>query len=149
VTDLVRERRQIEQILDQVNEGILLIDREGIVKFANRRAFLWLGFQRFFKDRSLIVDLVEEPLVKRFVLECLKRPEEAVSDQFEVLTPREMSLHLHWIPLSSEESTEILIRIENVTREVARGEEEAQAQAREEDAAPGKISAGDWVPRAA
>ena len=54
VSGLVRERKEIDEILDQVNEGILLLDSGGIVKFANRAAFLWLGFQRFLKGRSAI-----------------------------------------------------------------------------------------------
>ena len=126
VSGLVRERKEIEQILDQVNEGILLLDHEGIVKLASRRAFLWLGFQRFFKGRSHIEELVEEPLVKRFILDRLKRPEEPVSDEFQVLLPREMSLRIHWTPLEVEDELEILLRIEDLTLERNRNEEEAR-----------------------
>lgn len=126
VSALVRERKEVEQILDQVNEGILLLDHQGIVKFANRRAFLWLGFQRFFKGRSHLEELIEEPLLKRFILDRLKRPEEPASEEFQVLVPREMSLRIHWTPLEFEDRQEVLLRIEDLTRERNRGEEEAQ-----------------------
>jgi signal transduction histidine kinase len=128
VAGLVQGRKEIEEILDQVNEGLLLLHRDGIVKFANRRAFLWLGFQRFFKDRSRIEGLVEEPLLRRFILDHLKRPEEGASEEFEVLTPREMSLRVHWTPLDIGEERNILLRIENHTPERDRREEEAQTQ---------------------
>lgn len=128
VESLVRERKQIEEALDRVNEGVLLLDQGGIVKFANRRAFLWLGFERFFKDRTPIADLVEEPLVKRFILDRLKQPREAASDEFEVLVPREMSLKVHWTPLEADNAKDILLRIENTTDEKNRTRDEAQAQ---------------------
>jgi len=128
VSGLVRERKEIEQILDQVNEGILLLDRDGIMKFANRQAFLWLGFQRFFKGRSAIDELVEEPLVRRFILDRLKRPEEPASEEFQVLIPREMFLRIHWSPLKIEDGSEVLVRIEDLTQERDRNAEEAQVR---------------------
>lgn len=126
VSDLVRERKLIGEILDQVNEGVLLLDPEGIVKLANRRAFLWLGFQRFFEDRSPIAELILDPLLKRFILERLKRPEETVSDEFQVLLPREMSLRIHWTPLEIDGDLKILVRIEDLTQASIRNEEEVQ-----------------------
>lgn len=128
VSDLVRERKEIEQVLDQTNEGILLLDHNGIVKFVNRRGFLWLGFQRFLKGRSRIEELVEEPLVRQFILDRLKRPEEPASEEFRVLTPREMFLRVHWSPLDTEEGAEILLRIEDLTEERSRSVEEAQVR---------------------
>jgi len=127
VAGLLQERKRAGQILDQVNEGIVLLDREGIVKFSNRRAFLWLGFPRFFKNRSALLDLAADPLLKEFILERLKKPGQSAAEDFRVLTPREMSLRLHWIPLD-EDKTEILLRIENVTEEKNRNEEEARIQ---------------------
>ena len=128
VASLVQERKRTEQALNEIDEGILIVDREGIVQYANRRAFLWLGFERFLKDRSTIKDLVKEPAVREFLLDCLKRPEESQGVTLEVLLPREMSLRIHWTPLEEEAGREILIRIENVTPQTDRDEEEAQAK---------------------
>lgn len=123
VADLIRSRKEAEAILDQINEGILLLTLDGTVKWANRRAFLWLGFQRYLKDRSLIQDLVEEPTVRRFLLDRLKRPNEMASEEFEVLFPRERSLRIHWIPLETNDEKRILLQIENITQEKCRDEE--------------------------
>lgn len=128
LTALVREREEAERILDEINEGIFLLDSKGIVKFANRRAHLWLGFERFLKDRSHITELAEEPLVRQFILERLKQPDESISRELEVLIPRERALRFHWIPFDGENGGEILIRIENITQEKGRDREEDQIQ---------------------
>lgn len=128
LTGVVREREEAERVLDEINEGILLLDLKGVVKFANRRAYLWLGFERFFKGRSNIAELVEESLTKQFILERLRRPGETISREIEVLVPREMVLRFHWIPLNWENEGQILIRIENITQEKGGGREEDRIQ---------------------
>ena len=128
VETLVHERKKIEQILDEVDEGVILLTREGGVRFANRRAFLWLGFQRILKDRSRIEELVAEPSVREFVTSCLKQPLENSSGEFRVLSPRAMFLRLHWSLLESEGEKEILVRIEDLSREKSVHDEEARLQ---------------------
>jgi signal transduction histidine kinase len=126
VAGLVRDKQEMESILDHVNEGILLVDREGLVRYANRRAFLWLGFQRFLKDRSPLLNLAEDPIVMRFVKDCLKNQDLASTEEVEVLIPREMPLRLHWIPLEGEAAGTILLRVENLGQEKTRADEEAR-----------------------
>lgn len=128
LANLAQERKRMEQVLDQIEEGILVLDSKGIVKFSNRRAYSWLGFPRFLKDRSHIEGLVEEPVVQRFIRDRLKSPHESVAQEFEVLAPRELFLRIHWIPLNGANGREILVRIENLTSERNRGEEDARAQ---------------------
>ncbi len=126
VGGLVRGRREAEEILDHIDEGVILLDREGFVRYANRRAFLTLGFQRFLKERSQIVELTEDPAIKKFLRECLKEPSRTVTGELEVLEPREMSLRLHWIPLEVEGKEAVLVRAENLTQEKAKSDEEAR-----------------------
>lgn len=128
VCGLVRERKKLEELLDEINEGIVLLTLEGAVRFANRRAHLWLGFQRFLKDRSKIEELVEEPLVKDFIMECLKKPMDSAHVEVRVLTPREMYLRIHSIPFETEGETEILLKVENLTQDQRVMEEEARLQ---------------------
>lgn len=127
VSGLIREKELNSEILDRIDEGIVLLSRNGVVKFANRRAFLWLGFQRLFGDRSQIKDLIEDLQIKAFIQDCLKQPDQASSYEFEVLSPRELVLRVHWVPLPVDEERFILLRIENLTRERTHGEETAQA----------------------
>ena len=128
VCGLIREQKKLEGLLDEINEGIMLLTPEGTVRFANRRAHLSLGFQRFLKDRSKIEDLVEEPLVKDFITECLKKPEDSAHIEDRVLIPREMYLRIHWVPIETEGETEILLRVENLTQNQRVVDEEARLQ---------------------
>ncbi len=129
LTGLVQERKKLERILDEINEGVLLLaPEEGIVKLANRQAFLWLGFQRLFKNRSRVEELAADSAVKEFLLECLKRPFEAASVKTRVLVPREMFLGLLWLPFESEKEREVILRIENLTDEKKLRDEEIRMQ---------------------
>lgn len=125
VSGLVRTKQELEQVFDLVHEGLLLLDARGTVKLANRRAFLWLGFQRYAPNRSRVEELVEEQLVKHFLHERLEKPKEMASEEFEVLTPREMVLRIHWVPLEAVDDNLFLVRIENVTPEKAEQDEAA------------------------
>ena len=126
VVGLAGEKKEMERVLDQINEAILLIDASGNVRYANRNAFLWLGFQRFLKGRSKIGDLIQEPLVKDFVLSCLKEPDQRLSEDFQLLTPRSMHIRFHWIPLEGVEENITLLRMEDLTRDKSHGEEESR-----------------------
>ena len=128
IAELVRERREAEEALDQISEGILVLDSQGTVRWANRRAFLLLGFERIFKGRSTVAELVREPIVKNFMLSQLKNPDENASEEFNVLFPRPLFLRIHWTPFKREEERAVLLRIENITHQRDRSEEEGQIQ---------------------
>lgn len=123
---LLNEKRLTDQILDQMNEGILLLDVEGVVKYANRQAFLWLGFERYIQDRTPVSKLIKEPEVLAFVERLLRHPEEPTSQEFNVLLPRPLTLRIYWTPLEIPGGERILVRIENITHESQRSEEEAK-----------------------
>lgn len=128
VTGLVREKKENEQILDHIGEGVLLLTREGVVRYANRNAFLWLGFSRLMEGRSRIEELVKGPSLQHFILNRLRKAHQQVTEEFQVLTPREMELRIHWIPLEVDEEKWVLIRIENLSQTQGRFEEDARFQ---------------------
>lgn len=128
VTGFVREKKETEQMLDHMGEGILLLNREGVVRYANRNAFLWLGFSRLMKGRSRIEDLVKEPPLRHFILNRLRRAHHQATEEFQVLTPREMDLRLHWIPIEADEEKLVIIRIENLSQTKGSFEEDARLQ---------------------
>ncbi len=128
LSGLLWERKQDEEILDRINEGILILEPHGALKYANRNAFLWLGFQRFFKGRTPLAELVEEPSVHQFILDCLKHPAEESVSEFRTLSPREIYIRIHWIPLTLDEEKWILVRVINLTEQKSRSEEEARLQ---------------------
>lgn len=125
ISGLVQAKKESEQVFDHTGEGILILE-EGVVRYANRNAFLWLGFDRLIKGRSRIEDLIQEPLVKQFVLKRLRTPAERASEEFQMLTPREIEVRLHWIPLEGEDEKRVLLRIESLTRERSRFDEDAR-----------------------
>lgn len=128
LTGLVQQQKKLERILDEINEGVLVLNSEGIVKLANRQAFLWWGFQRLFKNRSRVDELASDPIVKDFLQECLKRPFEASTAKIHVLSPREMFLGFLWLPFEFENEKEIILRIENLTDEKKLQDEETRIQ---------------------
>ena len=128
IAGLVRERREAEEALDQISEGILILDSRGTVRWANRRAFLLLGFERIFKGRSAAAELLGEPNIKNFILSQLKTPDKNASEEFNVLFPRPLFLRIHWMPLDFEDERGVLVRIENLTHQRDRSEEEGQIQ---------------------
>ena len=128
ISALVSDRQKMERVLDEVGQGVILLSPEGAVKFANRSALLWLGFGRVPKDHFQIGELAADPLVREFIAKCLKKPFENASSEFRVLSPREMFLRLHWVPLPTEEEDEILLKIENLTQDRNVHDEEARFQ---------------------
>ena len=128
VTGLLCEKKQGEEILDRIEEGVLLLEPQGLLRYANRNAFLWLGFPRFFKRRTRIEELVEEPSIRQFFLECLKHPLNGVVDEFRLLAPREIYMRVHWMPLELDEEKLVLVRLVNLTEEKNRSEEEARLE---------------------
>jgi len=128
VASLLCEKKQGEEILDRIEEGVLLLELQGLICYANRNAFLWLGFQRFFKGRTRLEELVEEPSIRQFFLECLKHPLNGVVDEFRLLSPREIYIRIHWMPLELDEEKLVLVRLVNLTEEKNRGEEEARLE---------------------
>lgn len=125
---LCRNKRRLEEILDRIEEGLILIDQKGIVQWANRRAFFYLGFPSYSGGRTRLVDLVDEPPLKEFFSSSLRQSAVSMTEEFCVLQPREMSLRLHWIPLESNGENEVLIKIENTTQERWKKEEQARAE---------------------
>ena len=128
VSGLLCEKKRGEEILDRIDEAVLLLESNGLIRYANRNAFLWLGFQRFFKGRTRIEELVEDPSLRQFFLERLKYPLGSVVDEFRLLSPREIYLRIHWTPLELEEEKFVLVRFVNLTEEKNRSEEEARLE---------------------
>lgn len=114
---LVGEAERFEQVLNEVDEGIILLDAQGTIIWTNRRALEYLGRQRLLRGRSRITELVEEAKVRAFLQLRLRTPRMAACEDFEVLIPRERTLRIRWQPLDVTPRQEILVRIEDVTPE--------------------------------
>ena len=122
------ERGQFEEALNQINEGVALLDRQGIILWVNRQAAMWLGLEKNFKERSSILETVDEPLIRKFLSDRLKSPEFSASEEIDILVPREMSLRLHWSLLELTDLEEALLRLEDISAEKDRNEEGDRAQ---------------------
>jgi signal transduction histidine kinase len=103
-------------------------DRTGKVKHANRRSFAWIGFERYFKNRTSLIELVKDGALRQFVQEALKRPAESASQEMRVLAPRPMLFRVYWTPFEDESQALALLRIEDITSEREETEELAKNQ---------------------
>lgn len=122
------EREQFEGALNQISEGVALVDQQGKILWVNRRAALWLALRRSFREGSPILELAGDPLIQRFLDDRLKSPEFAASEELDVLTPREMTLRLHWNPLDLTNAKGALLRLEDISAEKGRKEGEDRTQ---------------------
>ena len=127
-TGLLQDKQRLEEALDRTEEGLILIDLRGTVLWANRRAFFYLGFPSYSMEKTRLVDLVNEPFLKEFFSNSLQQSAVSITEEFNVLHPREMSLRLNWIPLEPKGQKVILLKIENITEERGKGEEQARAE---------------------
>lgn len=125
---LSHERGQFEETLNQINEGVVLLDAQGKMLWVNRRAALWLSLKEDARESSSILKLVNEPSIQRFLSDRLKMPRLAASEVIDVLTPREMSLRLHWGPLDLSNMKCTLLRLDDISAEKGREEEGNRTQ---------------------
>ena len=125
---LSRQREQFEETLNQINEGVVLLDAQGEMLWVNRRAAQWLCLKEGARESSSILKWVNEPSIQRFLADRLRMPRFAASEEIDVLTPREMSLRLHWSPLDLSNMKCALLRLDDISGEKGRTEEGDRTQ---------------------
>src|SRR3989338_7621745 len=113
--DLVRENTLYDEILEHLKEGVILVNPEGHIDYANRQASLWLALPSVFGNKDRIQDLVTEREVAQFIAGHLENLKEGAVGDFPVLFPREINLRVFLIPLENKQAgKKILILILNI-----------------------------------
>ena len=117
VLGLARENAVYEEILQDLKEGVLIVTREGRIRFANRQASTWLGVESFRRDQTFLRDAVHDSGLARFLEKNIDALKERRVDDLEILAPREMHLRIFMTPLESSSDEEILITLMPVAEE--------------------------------
>lgn len=112
VEDMVEENALYQEILENLEEGVLVIDSKGRLRAMNRQAALWLGITPPAGQNARLSDLLPETDLSRFILRHLDSLNERKVGTFEILSPRELSIQVSLIPLSDASET-ILILLSN------------------------------------
>jgi len=125
VVRLMREKGSLEDVFEALREGVLILDREGVVTFLNRAACGFFGL-----DREEAVGQKLDTLVRGLEWESLTRPgRPSVSRDLEVFYPENRYLNFYLAPLAedvggSEEILGYVMLVRDIT-ETRRETEEA------------------------
>jgi signal transduction histidine kinase len=100
---LAKERRLLETVFNAVREGIVLVNRQGIMDYANKAAFDLLGIQ----DKDLghlllwkaVPDLIPVLPVGFFEKQANQELRSAISREFELRYPMHRHIRLYGTPL--------------------------------------------------
>ncbi len=126
--DMVRENTLYDEIFDHLKEGVVLVNPQGQMDYANRQASLWLALPGAFASKDRIQDLITEREIAKFIASHLENLKEGVVGDFPVLFPREINLRVFLTPLENKQTgKKILILLLNIP---------AGAQADEKDKPP-------------
>ncbi len=112
--DQVKTRLTLETIFQEIHEGVMIMNRDGNISFANPLALTWLGLSKTIKAR-LNVHQVADPELSRFLDQHRKNLKERTTADFHVLIPRENDLRVFLIPF--EEGENILVLLTNLVNE--------------------------------
>ncbi len=97
VMRLVKEKGFLENVFEALREGVLILDPEGNVTFANHAGIGLFGF-----NESSFVGQNIEQLVRGFDWKSLAHPERVVSRDMEIFYPENRFLNFYLSPISSE-----------------------------------------------
>lgn len=128
VTRLVKEKGFLENVFEALREGVLILDPEGNVTFANQAGLSLFGFnENNFQGQKI------NTLVRGFDWESLARPDRVVSRDMEIFYPENRFLNFYLSPISGEITGEadhigyvMLVRDETESRKHAAAELESE-----------------------
>ncbi len=120
VLGLAGSNAAYEEILDNLEEGVLITDAHGFCKFANARVSEWLDIPRKGYENRKLSDLISDPGLMRFIGDDLSSIREKKIGYLDLISPREMNLCVIMTPLDHSPSKDILILLSDSERENSR-----------------------------
>lgn len=114
ITGLAETRSRLETILNEIHEGVMLMDPEGGIYFANLSAVSWLGLPKTQSDSYQTGQIADHELM-RYINRSRQGLKERTTADFRILIPREMHLRVFLIPM--EQEGHLLILLLNLTTE--------------------------------
>lgn len=120
---LAEERSVYEEILQELNEGVLILNAKGQVRFLNRQAAIWLDLQPEAVQHKMIRVAIKDSELATFIETRLAGLKEKVIGEISLLTPRELRLRVFLTPLENSQEKDILVLLMNLSSEKKSGSE--------------------------
>lgn len=118
LTDLAETAQTYRDLLEELPEGVLLLDGEGAISWMNSAARDISGLPlSALSRRKNWLDQVEDQALAAFLGRRLKSPPRKSTESLSIFRPRERFLRMTWIPLSSEEKAGTAVLMADHTQE--------------------------------
>ncbi|MDD5672080.1 MAG: histidine kinase dimerization/phospho-acceptor domain-containing protein, partial [Candidatus Omnitrophica bacterium] len=117
--DLAEENRLYRETLHQLNEGIILIERNGKIRYVNYQASVWLGFESVASGKPQTIQQISDSELKRFLREQIGKVKERVAGDVHVLSPDELDLGVILAPVVGTREDYVLVMMTNLSGEKA------------------------------
>lgn len=106
VQRLARERRLLETVFNTIHEGIVVVDEQGIIQYANRTAHTFIGLKEEEVGQALLFKLVPD-LARTMSFKFEDEPVATViSREFELTYPEHRFVRFYMVPFTVGEGKE-------------------------------------------
>ncbi len=122
--EAAQENLTTQEILRNLDDGVVLTDKKGVPFFTNPKAEAWLGIRPLANKKMPLWNQVLDPTLNAFLKETLLSVKSRTVSDFKVLTPKEMQLRITLLPLEEEGRKTLLVLLADIT---TRTEQEFEA----------------------
>jgi two-component system, sporulation sensor kinase E len=127
VTRLIREKGFLEKVFEALQEGVILLDPQGVIEFVNQAACRFFGLD---PQKALGEPLASQ--VRGLDWRSLGRPGKSVSRDIEVFYPENRFLNFYLAPIDGEagagEKLGFVMLVRDLTRTRAEAEETLESE---------------------
>jgi PAS domain S-box-containing protein len=120
VTRLIREKGFLEKVFEALQEGVILLDPQGVIGFVNHAASRFFGFD---PEKAVGERLASQ--VRGLDWEILGKPGRTISRDLEVFYPENRFLNFYLAPITDEESSSDVLGYVMLVRDLTRTRAEA------------------------
>jgi len=127
VTRLIREKGFLEKVFEALQEGVIILDPQGVIGFVNHAASRFFGL-----DPDKAVGQLLSSQVRGLDWESLGKPGRTISRDLEVFYPENRFLNFYLAPIdeggNSEETLGFVMLVRDLTRTRAEAEETLESE---------------------
>lgn len=112
--ELADSHKTLENILEEIHEGVLVSSKSGEILYANSAAQTWLGLN-FPKTGKTLIKQIEDSRVAEFLERNIPHLTQRLTGDFHILSPKDMDVRIFLYPM--EDKKEVLALILNLQTE--------------------------------
>jgi len=120
VTRLIREKGFLEKVFEALQEGVIILDPQGVIGFVNHAASRFFGL-----DREQAAGERLSSQVRGLDWETLGKPGRTISRDLEVFYPENRFLNFYLAPINDEDNTSVVLGYVMLVRDLTRTRAEA------------------------